>query len=304
MALATYAQPTYADLGLPDEVKPMENCVIQSAETYTMDVSRTLTGLKLVRKKTTPGFTAYCLNFLHDKIHEEGFEFQGVTGGTYKFFKPSVQFSLGYVPAQSMEVHQDLNGRWVIKLKPYTMTYRLIVSAKWVTYTAEQLAALGGITVDQLWEQDADYYYGYDKNPATHITSWFMTVALKSGNTFTSDLWINFKPAKSINYASMVTCYGQTGKTYGIRWATYNDCTGSMFGKCSAVGPISPSDPRAWEYRANYDPTQKYAVIQCLAVETPDDGKRMSTEGYYTIVGCDSDDPCGPSRRLPRTPVQ
>jgi hypothetical protein len=179
----------------------------------------------------------------------------------------------------------------------------MIYNAKGVTYTAQELADLSGITLDKLYEMDADYFYGADKNPSTHITSWFMTLTNSSGNTFESELWINFKPAKSINYASMVTSYGQVGKSYQLRWTTYNGCTG-FGGACTSAGPYSPTDPKAWKYQSVYDAERPYAVIECKAVELPDDGKNASTSGYFTIVGCDTDDPCGPARRLPRSPVQ
>jgi len=301
-AFTAYSQPTYAQLGIPDDLKVLENVVIQSNQTNTPALTKVDGKTALKFNRTAPGFTAYGLNYLHDKIHEEDYEYMGLISGKYTFFKPSVLFSRGYVPASYMTIYKELD-KWVIKLKTLTMEYRFVVGGKWVIYTAQELATLGNISTDALWESDADYYYGVYRDPSKYITSWFMTMDSPSENVFTSQLWVNFKLSTTVPYGKLITSYNQTGASYQMRWYVYNDCSGN-FGECVTAGPYKPTDLKAWAYTANIDYSRKYAIVECKAVELPDQGKNAQVEGYYTVKGCDEDDPCGYSQRLPRTPVQ
>lgn len=308
-SLSCAGQIQFSDLGLPEDMTTLQNCVITAQKVNTIRVSST----SVTVRSTAPGFSQYALNFIHSYVHEFDFEYVGVSNGLYKFVKPSVTFYVNGVKhtadAQELLIWQELQGRWVFKVKSYPSTYTYIQSGQFITLTAEQVANRRGVSLDTLYELDSDYYYGFDKSPATHVTSVFVTVS-QSGNLFTGQVWVNLKP--STGYTNLIGSYGKTGASYVVKWKRYNGCTYQTaisggyekgnFGLCESRGP-SPAGSEQHQQVFSFDLTQEYAVVECQIEERQADGKTASFSGYYTIRGCDHDDPCGPARRLPRKPI-
>lgn len=310
LPLLVFGQLTMNDIGLPDALSPMQNVVITSSRINNITVS----GGRVVTKSTTPGFTAYALNYIQAKIHEESFRYVGEVSGVQYFQKDPITFSVNgttyNIDGQTMTIARDLSNKWTIRLIPQTSSYRLLVSRKWVTYTADELAALAGITKEQLWGRDADVYNAEERNPQTHITSVFVKVA-KAGTGYTAQTYVNLMPATS--YGNKITSYNKSGVGYIVRWKLYNGCTAANaisggyekgnFGLCEMRGPL-PSGSENTAQTFAYDTSREYVTIECQLEELPAQGKNFSTSGYYVVQGCDIDDPCGPALRLPRKPVQ
>lgn len=304
------------DIGLPAQAELMRNSVITSKVVNTLGIRTSLTGAQSIRVITQqPGFTEYGLNFLHAYTHEFDFDYSGTVNGVHTWFKPVITFTLSgkeyRIDAQRLDVWQEPSGRWVYKLLTYSSEYRVSVNRRVVTYTAEQMAAIGKVSLDQLYEMDADYFYGYDRDPATHITSVFVTVS-SDGSSYRAQTWVNLKPVESQRYGSLVSSYGMTGSSYVVRWKKYNGCTAltaisggtekGNFGLCELRGPLAQGSEVNEQHFA-FDSSQEYAVVECQIEERQANGKNATFSGYWTYKGCDIDDPCGPARRLPRKPV-
>jgi len=293
VTLTGYSQLTLPQVGLPVEVDALKNCVINSVVHTQPQISVSRTGVERVTFRTlTPGVTAYGLNFIHSYLHDYGHDFVSATNGTYIFFKPSIKFNQNgkdyHIAAQELNVYQEVTGRWVFKIKTYTKSFRLRAGRAWKDYTDEQLATLAGITVEQLHERCASYYYGFDRNPATTLTSAFVTVNQITDGTFNATLWVNLQ---EVNGASNRLASND------VIWRFYNDC-GGQWGQCDQrfVG----SGTQATHQTFPLDNTKTHIAIEC-AIGDP---KRVDFRGYYIVKGCDIDDPCGQAQRLPRKPVQ
>lgn len=300
------------DFGLPAELDEVKNVVLTSSRVSTIRISSG----RVTTSTTRPGFSGYLLNFLHGKIHEDGFEFKGkALDGSFVFEKSPITFtSAGQtynIDGQTMLVYKDLQGLWYVMMIPQTSSYRLLVNRRWITYTADELAALAGITKTDLWAMDTDYYYGSERNPATHITSVFVKVNQVGAQNFTAQTYVNLQPITS-GYGSKITSYGKSGASYVVRWKLYNGCTASNatsggyeagnFGLCelrqsSAYTEINPQT-------FTWDTSREYVVIECQIEELPASGKNFTVSGYFVVQGCDTDDPCGTAQRLPRKPAQ
>jgi hypothetical protein len=311
LPITIWAQ-SVTDFGLPLALDEVKHVVLTSQRVNTMRISSG----KLITSTTTPGFSAYALNYLHGQIHENGYVFQGKqSDGTLLFTKAAIDFTYNgvayHIDPSTMRMTRDAQGLWTIAIRAETSSYKLLVNRKWVTYTAAQLAAIGGITVDQLWNRDIDYYYGSARNPQTHITSVFVLVNRTAPNTFTAQTYVNMLPMTS-GYGNLVTSYNKTGVSYVVRWKLYNDCTATNatsggyeagnFGLCELRQGAAYSEVNAQTF--SWDSSREYVTIECQIEETPAQGKNFTTSGYWVVQGCDADDPCGRAWRLPRKPVQ
>jgi hypothetical protein len=278
-----------SDIGLPQDCEVVKDVVITSSKINTI----TIRSGRVATNTTRPTITGYALNFIHSKIHEDGFVYQGkMPDGGLLFTKAPITFTRNgqtfNIDGSSMQVYRDLQGLWTILMIPQTSSYRLLVNRRWITYTADQLAASAGITKEQLWSMDADFYYASERNPATTLTSAFVQVNRINESTFNATLYINLQP---VNGASNLL------NNNDVIWRFYNDCDG-QHGQCEqrAVGAGNQSLPQSF----TFDYSKEYITIEC-AIGDP---KRVDFRGYYLVQGCDEDDPCGPAQRLPRKPAQ
>lgn len=303
------------ELGLPEAASAISSCVIGSCRHTSPRLSTTLIGgVRLTFNTTTPVFTGYGLNFLSAYIHEFDHKFIGNEGGIMKFYKAPIVFTFNgtthTVPAQELHIFRESTGRWVFKVKTYTETFKILYKRKFTDFTAEQLASIGGIGVDELYESLASFYYGVDRNPDTHMTSVFVKVNKNEQDAFTAQTYVNLQPITS-GYGTKVTSYNKTGASYVVRWKLYNGCTAQNatsggyeagnFGLCELrqSGAYTEMNPQTF----TWDASREYAVVECQIEELPAQGKNFTTSGYYTILGSDEDDPVGQSFRLPRKPV-
>jgi hypothetical protein len=314
VTLTGFSQLTLPQVGLPVEVDALKNCVINSVVHTQPQISVSRTGVERVTFRTlTPGVTAYGLNFIHSYLHEYGHDFVSATNGTYIFFKPSIKFNQNgkdyHIAAQELNVYQEATGRWVFKVKSYTKSFRLRAGRVWKDYSDEQLAALAGVTVEQLHERLSSYYYGFERNPATHMTNTFALVE-QSGNSYTAKLYVNLVETPVSAYNQKFTSYNKKNSISKFQWLTYNDCTAATaspsvgysagnFGLC-AINVTSPTTP----FTPTFDLTREYATLEGQFVESAGGGKEYITHCYFVVKGCDIDDPCGQAQRLPRKPVQ
>jgi len=304
------------DLGLPEAASVLSSCVIKSTKHTKPKLVSTLTGgVKLTFESTTPVFTGYGLNFLSNYVHEFNHEFIASEGGVLKFYKAPITFTFNgtthNIPAQELHIFRESSGRWVFKVKTYNETYRILFRRKFTDYSADQLATIAGITVDELYEKLASFYYGIDRNPDTHITNVFVKVYNDNLDTFTAKTFVNLVPITS-GYGTKITSYDKTGASYIVRWKLYNGCTAQdaisggyeagNFGLCEMRqgAAYTEGNPQVFEW----DDTREFAVVECQMEELPAQGKNFTSSGYWTIIGADEDDPEGQSFRLPRRPVQ
>jgi hypothetical protein len=302
------AQLQLSEIGIPDDMIAFENSVLTGSQINAPKVSSTNT---VQWTRTTPGLTGYALNFIHDKITDD-YKYEGKSGNQYIFKKPEINFTtngINYKIDPVIIFISKVGDKTTFKVVEEKSSYTLLVNRKRVTYTAQAFAELANMTIAQLWERDADYYFATDRNPATHITSVFVTVGV-SDLGFTGQVYVNLQPAN--NYGGKITSYNKSGISYIVRWKLYNDCTAltatsggfekGNFGLCELRGPTpmgTEANPIVFEYHAS----KEYAVVECQIEELPAQGKNFMQSGYFTVNGCDQDDPCGPSRRLPRKPV-
>ena len=309
-------QLTMQDLGLPEDALELSNAVITKVTHTSPRLSTTITGdVKISFAKNSPGFTAYGLNFLHSYVHEMDFKFIGLENNTLKFYKNPIEFTLNGVThkisAQELHIYIDSNNHWVFKVKTYAESYKILFRRKFTDFTAEQLAVMANITVDELYERLSSYYYGEDRNPDTHITNVFVKVNKTEDDVFTGQTYLNLNPITS-GYGRYITSYNTSGASYVVRWKLYNGCTAETaisggyekgnFGLCELrqSGAYTEVNPQKF----NWDTTKEYITVECQIEELPAQGKNFTTSGYWVVQGCDSDDPCGSAQRLPRKPVQ
>lgn len=296
LSMAAPAQLTMADIGLPDDMLAFQHTVITSGRVVTPAI---VNG-KVVFNTTNTTTSTYGLNFLHGKIHEEDFVYAGQSAGTYLFSKPAVTFTVNgqvhTVDGQLLQVWKDAAGLYSFRLIPRTSTYTLRNGLRWVKYSADQLAALAGITKEDLWAKESDYFFGVDRNPANHITSLFAVIEQAGSNQFKGQLYLNLQK-HSGGYGNYTTCYNKSGVSYVVKWKIHNGCAGPCWQSTNLpAGSEQNVQAFAW------DTSKEYVVIELEIEDTPGQSKQFPVHSYWTIKGCDVDDPCGLAHRLPRKP--
>lgn len=288
------SQLSLEQVGLPPDIMPYAHTVISTQETNTVvftPVTNRTTGQTTVRvtfKKDTRTLTAQGLNFVHDYVHDYGHQYQGIENGWHVFRKAGFTSSVGTFDTQYLLIKKDAAGLTTFKVYTEVSQYTARINRQTVKYTADQVAVLAGISKQALWERDSDYYYAKDANPATTLTSAFVTVNQISESTFNATLWVNLQ---QVNGASNRLANND------CIWRFYNGCTGGQWGQCEQrfVGSGAQATPQMFML----DYSKEYVVVEC-AIGDP---KRVDFRGYFTVKGCDEDDPCGQAQRLPRKPV-
>jgi hypothetical protein len=288
VTLTGFSQLTLDQVGLPPDVIAYANAVISSQQTNTAvftPVTNNTTGQKTVRvtfRRTNRPMTAQGLNFIHGYVHENGHSYEGISSTGWSIFRRQSP------NPQTLMIKRDAGGLVTFKIYTEVSSYTTFINGQRVTYTADQVAAMANISKQVLWERDADYYFATDANPATTLTSAFVTVNQLSADTYNATLWVNLQKVNGISNRLA---------SNDVIWRFYNDC-GGQWGQCDQrfVGAGNHALPQSFPI----DASKQRIAIEC-AIGDP---KRVDFRGYYTVKGCDEDDPCGQAQRLPRKPVQ
>lgn len=261
---------TLFDIGLPEDLSVVSYNAITSSET----ASASIRNGRVTFPVKTLATTGYSLNFFQDKIYEEDFEY----AGDLVFIKPVKTWTVNGVsyssPAQKLTITKESTGRWIYKLTTYSETYRVSVNGRIRTVPVTEIALTAGISVDQVHDLLSQKFYAF---PTTAISSVFIIVDQQNGG-YIAKAYENLRPAAN---------------TYSVNWIFYNGCTGNL-GECNRyIGSVPPggSSPQTYIFDLSAD----YAVVECAI-----SGKSFTDSGYYTVKGCDIDDPCGKAFRLPR----
>jgi hypothetical protein len=287
---------TLDQVGLPPDIIGYANAVITSQQTNTAvftPVRSSLTGQTTIRvtfKRDTRLLTIAGLNFIHSYVHSYGHVYEGISStGWHIFRKAGFTSAAGIVyDPQTLLIKKDAAGLTTFKVYTETSTYTTWINRQKVTYTADQVAAFANLSKQVLWERDADYYFATDANPATTLTSAFVTVNQLSADTYNATLWVNLQQVNGVSNRLA---------NNDVIWRFYNDCSG-QWGQCEqrAVGSGNQAIPQAFAI----DQSKEHITIEC-AIGDP---KRVDFRGYFVVKGCTDKVPCGPAQALPRKPVE
>ena len=325
-----------ADVGLPPLMNQYDG-VHWKTETGT--ITEVTTVVTKPRFKQTVAFQsgskvstvpiAYSWNFIHDRIHEWSMNYEGTSGDTLLFEKKEINFTYNgqsYWIAPSSGKLYPVTGGWcyseVVKDQKVNVGVQSIINgriqnSRGKVYSVGEMAMALNASVDQVYNMLATKYY-FRPGASNAITSEFTQIKKLSGNNYEGLFYLNREPYTALT-TSKIPFWGNGGQEFIYKWTFYNGCSpdGSTysqgnFGECKFVWTSNPTCTVASGLSFQYGPGQAFvydgskldAVLQFDVRHKPISGKEYSAESYYTFKGCDVDDPCGPARRLPRSPVK
>ncbi len=236
----------------------------------------------------TSSLNGYALNWMHSQVHENDFVYLGEQSGVHAFRKESVAFSLygkeHYVPSQNIFV--DQNGK--IDIASESTGYSYVTNRKRVEFSAEEVAAMAGVSVDTLYDWDIDTLVTAERNTSTHICNAFVKVSdFETG--LIAELFVNGNPTAPNQYGQLTTMQG-TRTSLRVNIVTYNDCDASNadgsagyeagnFGTCSIAKNVDPTEP----FTPSVDISREHAVVEYRFCEQPETGKEWRHHGYFNV---------------------
>jgi hypothetical protein len=252
-------------------------------------------GIPAMRKETkvrqstrTITLNAYALNLLHSRVHEMDFVYMGEESGAHVFRKEAVHFTLHgtehRIPAQVMYV----NPNGTIDTLTEAIEYSYVTNRQRVYYTAEETAALAGVSVSTLYDWDRDTMTTQVRNTVTHICNAFVELNL-TGSALQAQLYINGIARDVSEYGNFTTMQG-TRTSLRVNIVTYNDCTpetadasaGYEAGNFGACSILKDTDPNL-QFIPDADLTREHAVVEYRFCEQPETGKEWRWHGYYDL---------------------
>jgi hypothetical protein len=230
----------------------------------------------------------YGLNAIHSLIHDQDFAYQGqAETGEYLFFKDEVNFTLNgqsyHIPSAMKVLTVDGSGATLETVSDPTQ-----YTFKGKTYTAEQVAAMCGLTEAQFNLEVYDRWDANSFDQSTHITSTFAIVRETNGGYIT-DLYVNEVETDPTTYSQKFTHYGKK-TSVKLNYVIYNDCTPATaetsagfeagnFGTCAVIKNHAWNTPIDFAF----DLERKYAILEARVCEQPETGKEYRTSGYFDM---------------------
>jgi hypothetical protein len=250
-------------------------------------------------------FGALLLNWLHDLIHQGKFEYKGFVDGKYTLHKKFATFDPGdgniYEDFDAYFYVHQVNGNWVFssynEIKNFVYEVpdndkkvqiapgRFYIPYKLQQFTAEEIAASLGWTVEKVWNHDFDYFECELRDPANYLTSIFPRWS-EDGTEFGT--YINCQLANSdLKLSSLINEAGGRYGDYDIVMSARNSCevpadhkdaesTGN-FGECFAKW--YETEEEAKEFTFDYD-FEKPSAVKAFSVEWARPGTGQ-VNGHY-----------------------
>ncbi len=272
LTISASAQLTANDIGLPENLfnelqyvvfdKQFEQASLrapgaQAIELTKLETRRTSGGVTTTTKEVVireskyraPGIRnnvgVYALNLASNFYHEFGYKQVAETDSGFVMTDPKDGWRLVIWNKSGAWYSQQLPPDYGFRLTdPYTKISRMYSEAELMQmkYFARGARTPRNLTRADLISFHQNYRIGSERNPATHVCSFFSTISQLDADTYKARIYINGKDITTFNYSGLITSFNTTGFPIGsIKWKMLNACVPGDGGTINSTNPFSGS---------------------------------------------------------------